>query len=220
MQRLERAERRGAAAAAAEFALHAGCRRAALLAFFGERGGRCRAGADLPCDFCAGPAAVAARLARLEAGLAGGGAGKGAGTARSAPGEASEASRGCDEPGEPRRLHGQPSAKRPAWRSASRRAAKQACREQGVCAAAAGVFTGEVGPADLGAGCSSDTLADAPEPPLAATAGVRSGAQPAAQACQDAGELLSRPLQQAIALTLHYTNPTLPCCVWLSQSGH
>lgn len=113
MQGLERGERRGSAAAVAEYALAPACRRAALLGHFHERGARCRPGADARCDFCAGPAAVAARLAALEARLEGarGGGGACAGAAECGGALAERGAQG---------------KRACAWQSASTRACKAA----------------------------------------------------------------------------------------------
>ena len=57
MRNMEVGERRGSAAAVADLALTACCRRKALLAYFGEKRGRCEPSEEL-CDFCNDPKAV------------------------------------------------------------------------------------------------------------------------------------------------------------------
>ena len=51
-------DRRGSVEAVADMALTACCRRKALLAYFGERRGRCQAPDEELCDFCRDPKAV------------------------------------------------------------------------------------------------------------------------------------------------------------------
>ncbi len=51
-------DRRGSVEAMADMALTACCRRKALLAYFGERRGRCQAQEEELCDFCRDPKAV------------------------------------------------------------------------------------------------------------------------------------------------------------------
>lgn len=51
-------DRRGCVEAVADMALTACCRRKALLAYFGERSGRCQAPEEELCDFCRNPKAV------------------------------------------------------------------------------------------------------------------------------------------------------------------
>lgn len=57
MRNMEVGDRRGSAGAVADMALTACCRRKALLAYFGERRGRCEPSEEL-CDFCSDPKAV------------------------------------------------------------------------------------------------------------------------------------------------------------------
>ena len=57
MRNMEVGDRRGSAGAVADMALTACCRRKALLAYFGERRGRCESPEEL-CDFCSNPKAV------------------------------------------------------------------------------------------------------------------------------------------------------------------
>ena len=57
MRNMEVGDRRGSAGAVADMALTACCRRKALLAYFGERRGRCESSEEL-CDFCSDPKAV------------------------------------------------------------------------------------------------------------------------------------------------------------------
>ena len=57
MRNMEVGERRGSAAAVADLALTACCRRKALLAYFGEKRGRCESPEEL-CDFCTDSKAV------------------------------------------------------------------------------------------------------------------------------------------------------------------
>ena len=54
---MEVGDRRGSAEAVADLALTACCRRKALLAYFGEKRGRCQPSEEL-CDFCRDPKAV------------------------------------------------------------------------------------------------------------------------------------------------------------------
>jgi RecQ family ATP-dependent DNA helicase len=62
--------RAGGAAGVASYLQGGGCRRAALLAHFGERRGACTPGAgEAACDACADPAGARRALARLEAAL-------------------------------------------------------------------------------------------------------------------------------------------------------
>ena len=57
MRNMEVGDRRGSSEAVADLALTACCRRKALLAYFGERRGRCEPSEEA-CDFCRDPKAV------------------------------------------------------------------------------------------------------------------------------------------------------------------
>ncbi len=57
MRNMEVGDRRGSAEAVGDLALTACCRRKALLAYFGEKRGRCEPPEEL-CDFCRDPKAV------------------------------------------------------------------------------------------------------------------------------------------------------------------
>lgn len=57
MRDMEVGGRRGSATAVANLALTPCCRRKALLAYFGEKRGRCKPPEEL-CDFCRDPEAV------------------------------------------------------------------------------------------------------------------------------------------------------------------
>ena len=57
MRNMEVGDRRGSAEAVGDLVLTACCRRKALLAYFGEKRGRCEPPEEL-CDFCRDPKAV------------------------------------------------------------------------------------------------------------------------------------------------------------------
>ncbi|CAL5227140.1 g10051 [Coccomyxa viridis] len=65
MRNMEVGDRRGSAEAVGDLALTACCRRKALLAYFGEKRGRCEPPEEL-CDFCRDPKALAAMVAKLD----------------------------------------------------------------------------------------------------------------------------------------------------------
>lgn len=57
-QRISKPEERSKVGAIVDYASEVRCRRAQILAYFGEKNGRCRAGVDELCDVCSSAAEV------------------------------------------------------------------------------------------------------------------------------------------------------------------